>query len=148
MEKKLIASVFIALIGGLGGGYGLGYVIYQPQIQNLQCDLSKLKDRFDTMENRTWHEVYSVGSSSDVTTGTIQLKGSSVRVMWIAESDYSSGWLSITLHFSNGTSYAVWGSSGVWTATNAVLELPQSGDYYISITTYLTDYHISVWDYY
>ncbi len=38
MEKKLIALVLIALITGIGGGYGLGYVIYQPQVQKLQED--------------------------------------------------------------------------------------------------------------
>jgi len=146
--KKLIALIFIALLAGLGGGYGLGYVIYQPQIQNLQNDLSNLKDRFDNFQNRAWHEVYSVGASSDLITGTIQLRGSSVRVMWIATADYSSSWLSIKLHFSNGTEYAVWGSSGVWTANNAVLELTQAGNYYLNITAYRTDYYVSVWDYY
>ena len=68
MERKLLALFFVALLGGLGGGFGLGYVIYQPQIQNIQKDLG-----------RTWHEVYSIGASSDITTGKIQLKGSSVR---------------------------------------------------------------------
>jgi len=95
MEKNLIALVFIALLGGLGGGYGPGYVIYQPQIQNLQNEIS-----------RTWHEVYSLSSSSDVITGTIQLKGNSVRVMWIAEGFDSSAWVSFQLHFSNGTARA------------------------------------------
>ncbi len=126
MEKKLIALVFVAIVAGLVGGYGLGYVIYQPQIQNLQKDMSVLNDKFDTtdsvltntqtsvasledelsvlnsefaslnatvrssvtslqdelnnlnsevaslsstvetMENRTWHEVYSVSASSDM----------------------------------------------------------------------------------
>jgi len=137
MEKKLIALVSIAVLIGLGGGYGLGYVIYQPWIQNLQNEI-----------NRAWHEVYSLSSSSDVITGTIQLKGSSVRVMWIAEGHDSSAWVSFQLHFSNGTAYGVWRSSGVRTATNAVLELPKSGDYYLDITTYQTYYHVSVWDYY
>ena len=148
MEKKLIALVFIALIAGLGGGYGLGYVIYQPEIRNFQNDLSKLKDTVETMENRTWHEAYSIEASSDITTGTNQLKGSSVRVMWMAIGDYSSAWISIQLHYSNGTAYGVWGSSGVWTANNAVLELEQTGNYYLNITTYNTDYYVSVWDYY
>lgn len=137
MEKDLVVLVFIALLVGLGGGYGLGYVIYHPQIQNLQNEA-----------NRTWHEVYSLGSSSDVTTGIFQLRGSSVRVMWISEGYDSSAWVSFQLHFSNGTAYGVWRSSGVRTATNAVLELEQVGDYYLDITTYLTDYCVSVWDYY
>ena len=43
MEKKLIALVFVALLVGLGGGYGLGYVVYQPQILGFQSDLSTIK---------------------------------------------------------------------------------------------------------
>ena len=137
MEKKLLALVSIAVLIGLGGGYGLGYAIYQPQIQKIQNDL-----------DRTWHEVYSLQSSSDVTTGMFELKGSSVRVMWIATGYSSEAWVSFELHFSNGTGYGVWASSGVRTATNAVLELKQVGDYYLDIATYLTDYYVSVWDYY
>ena len=136
MEKKLIALVCIALIGGLGGGYGLNYLIYQPQIQSLQNQL-----------NRTWHEVYSIGASSDITTGTFLLKGSSVRVMWIATSEYSTGWVSFTLHYSNATPFGIWASSGRMTANNAVLDLKQTGEYYLDIATYQTSYQISVWDY-
>jgi hypothetical protein len=148
VEKKLIALVFVGVLAGLVGGYGLGYFIYQPQVQNLQTDMNSLKDDLNNLKNRTWHEAYSIQASSDLTSGTIQLKGSSVRVMWIAKGDYSSAWLSIQLHFYNGTPYAVWGSSGVWTANNAVLELTQTGNYYLNITTYDTEYHVSVWDYY
>lgn len=42
MEKKLIALVFIALLGGLGGGYGLGYTIYEPQLSKLQTSYDSL----------------------------------------------------------------------------------------------------------
>lgn len=132
-----MALVFIALLAGLGGGYGLGYVIYQPQIQNLQNIL-----------NRTWHEVYSIEASSDLLSGSIQLKGSSVRVSWIATADYSSALLYIQLHFSNGTAYAIWGSSGIFTAIDSELELKQAGNYYLNITTYHTNYQVSLWDYY
>jgi len=141
MEKKLITMTLIAVLAGLGGGFGLGYVIYRPQIQNLQNDFNDLK-------NRTWHEAYSAGASSDLTSGTVQLKGSSVRVMWMAKGYSTSSWLSIQLHFFNGTPYAVWASSGVWTANNAVLELKQAGNYYLNITTYYTDFQVSLWDYY
>ena len=44
MEKKLIALVFIALLAGLGGGYGLGFMAYQPQILELQSDISSFED--------------------------------------------------------------------------------------------------------
>lgn len=51
MESKLIGLVLIALLAGLGGGYGLGYVIYQPQVQNLQNDLGNLSDRFNLLNS-------------------------------------------------------------------------------------------------
>lgn len=51
MEKKLIAVVLIALLGGLGGGYGLGYVIYQPQVQNLQNDLRSITTSVTYLQN-------------------------------------------------------------------------------------------------
>ena len=56
MEKKLIALVFIALLAGLGGGYGLGYVVYQPQIIMLQTDLSNLQDVFENL-NTTYNQL-------------------------------------------------------------------------------------------
>ncbi len=68
--------------------------------------------------------------------------------MWSASSAFTDGWLEIDLYFSNGTLYAFWGSSGVWIANNAVLEIQEPRDYYLEIMTYLTDYYVSVWDYY
>ena len=50
----MIALVLIAVLVGLGGGYGIGYVIYQPQLQNLQNDLNDLSDKsqgeFDNLD--------------------------------------------------------------------------------------------------
>lgn len=51
MDKKLIALVFVALLVGLGGGYGLGYAIYYPQIQNLQNDINNLNDKYYTLNS-------------------------------------------------------------------------------------------------
>ena len=42
MEKKLIALFLIALIGGLGGGYGLSYTIYEPHLSRLQTSYDSL----------------------------------------------------------------------------------------------------------
>lgn len=211
MEKKLIALVFVTIAAGLVGGYGLGYVIYQPQIQNLQKDMSVLNDKFDTidlmltntqtsvasledelsvlnsevtslnstvessvtslqdelnnlnsevaslnstvetMENRTWHEVYSISGSSDVTTGLFQLKGSEVRVSWRAVStspfEVSESYLEIWLRSSNGTLH-IFGTSGFFAATDAEVELDEAGDYYLSINVHETSYTVTVWDYY
>ena len=147
MEKKLTALVFNVLLVGLGAGYVIDYFAREQYLE-LSDQLKLLRDRYDKLENRTWHEVYSIIASSDITTGKIQLKESSVRVMWIAEGSNSEALVSFQLNFYNGTPYGVWSSSGVRTATNAVLELQESGDYYLEITTYNTYYYVSVWDYY
>lgn len=52
MEKKLIALVFVALLAGLGGGYGLGYTLYQPQNQNLQEIMDNLNSRVETLSDK------------------------------------------------------------------------------------------------
>jgi hypothetical protein len=155
MEKKLIVLFLIALIGGLGGGFGLSYVTYQPKIQNLQnemntlnSDLTRLNSTIEIIENRTWHEAHSLTASSDMISGIFQLKGREVKISWHGISDYTDAWLEIYLYFSNGTQYGYWASSGVWTAMGAEIELVLSGDYYLEIVTYLTDYYVSVWDYY
>jgi predicted small secreted protein len=36
LEGKIVGLFLIVLIGGLIGGFGLSYIIYQPQVQNLQ----------------------------------------------------------------------------------------------------------------
>jgi hypothetical protein len=141
LEGKIIGLFLIALIGGLGGGLGLTYIIYQPQIQNLQNTITDIK-------NMTWHQVYSSTASGDVVSGDFQLSGSSVRVMWIAEGNNPSAWVSFELDFSNGTGFGIWMSSGLRMANNAVLELHESGNYYLNATAYLTNYYVSVWDYY
>jgi len=147
-NRTLLLFGIILLLIGLVIGCGFGYMIYQPQIQSLQSKIADLDSVVTIIENRTWHEAYSLESSSDAVTGTIQLKGSQVRASWIANGDYSTSWFSVQLHFSNGTAYAIWGSSGVWTANDGELELKEHGSYYLNITVYHTDYYISFWDYY
>jgi len=51
VEKTLVALVLIALMTGLGGGYGLGYTIYQPQNQNLQEALDNLNGKLETINS-------------------------------------------------------------------------------------------------
>ena len=53
MEKRLVALVFIALLIGLGGGYGLGYVIYQPQIESLQSDISNIQSDVSDLQSKS-----------------------------------------------------------------------------------------------
>jgi len=185
MEKKLIVLVLIALIAGLGGGYGLGYVIYQPQIQNLQEDLNNLNDKLDTinstlrntqssvmslqnelstlnsevtslnstvetMENRTWHEAYHIDATSDVRTDTFLIKGKWVRIRWYMLGEYSSSWIDIWIYYSNGTLYADRGSSGIFSSYACDLAIVEPNtEYYLEIETYeVTEYSITIWEYY
>jgi hypothetical protein len=50
MELKIVALFLIVLIGGIGGGYGLSYFTYQPQIQNLQNSNSNFQNRVSALE--------------------------------------------------------------------------------------------------
>jgi len=63
MERGLIALVFIALLVGLGGGYGLGIAIYQPQISAMQSDISDIQSIL--FQNKTWHMIASFNLSTD-----------------------------------------------------------------------------------
>jgi hypothetical protein len=137
----IIGLFLIALIGGLVGGFALNYIIFQPQIQNLQDSVSSIK-------NMSWHKVYSTTASGDVLSNDFELNGSAVRVMWMARGSDPSAMVSFELFYSNGTGFGIWMSSGLRMANNAVLELHRSGDYYLNTTAYLTEYYVSVWDYY
>jgi len=76
MNKTLVGLVLIALLVGLGGGYVLGYAIYQPQLQNLQNDLKNMGDDLDDLSNRLdnlhdrydWVDVTLRNTQSTVTT--------------------------------------------------------------------------------
>jgi hypothetical protein len=108
MEKKLIPIILIVLLVGLGGGYGLGYVIYQPQIQNLQSDLKQLNNELETinseiadlnstinseianlnstivnLENETWHFVTNFTLSEEEPKSSLFfIQGEKWRVRW------------------------------------------------------------------
>lgn len=163
MEKIAISLACIAIVVGLLGGYFLGYFIYEPQLQSLQNELDSLHETvidmenmitnlnssIETMENRSWHEVYSIEASEDITSNTFHLKGKDIRVTWIFSSLYATAELTVYMHFANGTLFAWWGDSGTWSVDNAELELVETGDYYISIlSSEMISYYVAVHDYY
>ena len=84
MEKKLLALILVALLGGLGVGYGLGYVTYQPQIQNLQSDLNNLEDRFSKLENRAWYEVATFSGTGTKPGNEFYVLSDHWRIRWFA----------------------------------------------------------------
>jgi hypothetical protein len=111
MEMKLVALVLASVLVGLVGGYGLGYVTYQPQIQNLQVssdalnsnlqevnstvkavntsvlsiqtDLERLNSTVREIENKTWHSVTNFTLSSDTSVSPLFfVKGEKWRIKW------------------------------------------------------------------
>jgi len=163
MEKKLIVLALIALLGGLGGGYGLGYVTYQPQIWTLQSNMKDISDEFESvnssvitlnstiemMENRSFHQAFSIEGSSSVNTSTFLIRGEWIRIRWFMSGQIYS-WISISLYYSNGTECANRGSSGVFSsfACDFQIDLPNI-EYYLEIATYgVSSYWVYVWDYY
>jgi prefoldin subunit 5 len=120
----------------------------QSQLSSLNAKLADLNSTLTQIENRSWHLVQAISGSTDTVTGTFQLRGEEIRMMWTAEGLSASSWLSIALRFSNGTLYSYYGSSGIWTAINVDEELTQSGLYYLDVMVLETDYVIAIWDYY
>lgn len=51
MAGKIIGLFLIALIGGLTGGFGLSYIIYQPQVQNLQNTINNLHNQVTNLNS-------------------------------------------------------------------------------------------------
>lgn len=94
MEKEIVALVFIALLLGLGGGYGLGIVIYEPQISTLQSDISGIQSIL--FLNKTWHHVASFNLSTDGEWGSsvFSIQGELWRINWTKAGTFISvtGW--------------------------------------------------------
>jgi hypothetical protein len=45
LETNIVVIILIALLGGLAGGFGLSYVIYQPQVQSLLSTTTNLQNQ-------------------------------------------------------------------------------------------------------
>lgn len=60
LEKKLIALIFVVLLVGLGGGYGLGFAISQHQISMLRVEYNGAKAKYDelTVDYADLNETY------------------------------------------------------------------------------------------
>ncbi len=75
MEGKIIGLFLIALIGGLTGGFGLNYIIYQPQVQTLQNQVANLDSTLQGLLNMSGagvnNQVQVSGTVSVTQTGTM-----------------------------------------------------------------------------
>lgn len=103
MEGKIIGLFLIALIGGLTGGFGLSYIIYQPQIQNLQNTTNNLQNQVANLNSTLQgllnmsgagvsNQVQVSGTVSVTQTGTIDftsLNGTIKSSVPIANGQYS-----------------------------------------------------------
>jgi hypothetical protein len=90
IEGKIIALFLVALLGGLGGGFGLSYIVYQPQIQNLLNTTANLQNLFadlnstlvvlQNMQNSTGagtnNQVQVSGAVIETQNGTIEFSNS------------------------------------------------------------------------
>lgn len=69
MEKQFVALVIIALVIGLGGGYGLSYVTYQPQILGLHSEMVNLQNKIAWLNTSLY-------------TSTIEITSVNATVLW------------------------------------------------------------------
>ena len=94
VEKEIVALVFVALLVGLGGGYGLGIAIYQPQISTMQSDISGIQSIL--FQNKTWHHVASFNLSTDGewASSVFSIQGELWRINWTKAGTFISvsGW--------------------------------------------------------
>ena len=94
LEKEIVALVFIALLVGLGGGYGLGIAIYEPQISAIQSDISGIQSFL--FQNKTWHKVASFNLSADGewASSIFSIQGELWRINWSEAGRHMSvsGW--------------------------------------------------------
>ena len=49
-ETRTVAFLFVALVIGIAAGYGVGFIVYQPQISQLQSNLSEAQDSVASLE--------------------------------------------------------------------------------------------------
>ena len=101
------------------------------------------------IENRSWHEVFSIEASESITSNNFHLQGKYVRVTWTFMSLEPTAEITVYLDFVNGTGYGWWGDSGTWSVDNAVLELAEPGYYYIWVSSRdMIYYRVAVHDFY
>lgn len=82
MKNEIVALVFIALLIGLGGGYGLGVAMYQPQISAIRSDISGIQSML--FQNKTWYKITSFNLSIDGewASSVFSIQGELWRINW------------------------------------------------------------------
>jgi len=82
LKKEFVALVFFVLLVGLGGGYGLGIAIYQPQISKMQSDISDIQSIL--FQNKTWHNVasFNLSADSEWASSVFSIQGEQWRINW------------------------------------------------------------------
>jgi len=94
VRKELVVLVFIALLIGLGGGYGLGVAIYQPQFSTMQSDIQSIYNIL--FQNKTWHTIASFTLSTDDewASSVFSIQGELWRINWSKAGNFISvtGW--------------------------------------------------------
>jgi hypothetical protein len=86
LEGKIVGLFLIALIGGLAGGFGLSYIIYQPQVQNLQNTTDNLQNQV-TKLNSTLQGLLNISGAG--VNNQVQVSGN-ISERLPSEIDFSS----------------------------------------------------------
>ncbi|UCH32770.1 MAG: hypothetical protein JSV05_05205, partial [Candidatus Bathyarchaeota archaeon] len=146
-EVRAVGAEFNSLSSTVTGMANV-IIDIQSEVTDVQHHVDNLNSTVETMENRSWHEVFSVEASGDLTSNVFHLKGKEVRATWIFSGLSATAELTIVLYFENGTAYGWWGDSGTMSVDNAVLDLAESGNYFVEISSIgMIFYYVAVHDY-
>jgi phage-related tail fiber protein len=178
MNKTLVGAVLIAVLVGLGGGFVLGYIAYEPRLQSLQSDLNDLNGDLTStqnqlssltsdvnllsydvksvnstvmaIENRRWHEATSMEGSTDAIGANFEMHGEVMRLRWRMQGLSSDAWIQIHIRYWNGTSLTERGSSGIFgSCSSDITETVFGLGFYLEVNTYNLEYYlVAVTDYY
>lgn len=170
MEAKIVGLIFIATILGSLLGFGMAYWVFQPQLQNLSSSqdalvatsnslqdelnnlnssVSSLNSTVNEINERIWHEASSLEGNGNALGPVFQIRGKSVRIRWTMFGLDTTSWIQILLKYSNGTTYAIRGSSGTFSSFACDLEIEEPMNYFLEIITYnVYSYTAYLWDYY
>lgn len=61
---KVAASFLVVLLAGLGGGFVISYLIYQPQISSLTSEVAKLRTGFNELESQLNSLKFAISNST------------------------------------------------------------------------------------
>lgn len=98
MEAKIVGLFLIALIGGSVGGFGLSYIIYQPQVQNLQTTAHATEITLEQEFNWNVGEIIDLQGNRYLNQGE-ELPNGGGGIMTLRLAEWQNGWITLTYAF-------------------------------------------------